>query len=233
MANPQVHARSSVRKFGGHWTDYIYLHSFLDSSKLHWAKAQHRALLHHEVGLHLAVLIFGKKDPDGTNILPISGQYWPVKGPKIESVIEQHFSEDFTKYTPTIVQWWEGSDPELRPKAIRVLTLDELCDESVRYFGGQPEDYMKLHQFMDTCEGLVPGAEGITHSTFGLGLAELALGWVVGTREVPTRTVAEKHILAQFGSIPTAQDWLSSIPVRPWMYNQASQLSRELEEVPA
>lgn len=219
MANPQVHARSSARKFGNFWEHYIELHSFLDSSKLHYAKAQHRALLHHDFGKKLAIDLFW-------NEFGVSGHA------KVAELVDQHFAEDFTKFTPSVTQWFEGSDANLRPKLLRIMTIDEHCVESVRQFGGEHDDYRKLHQFIDSITSEIEAAWGITHSTFGLGLAEMKFGYVVGPRNVPTRTVAEKHILAEYGAIPSAQDWLSAVPLRPWMYNQAAQLSVELASTP-
>lgn len=220
MANPQVHARSSARKFGGVWEDYIELHSFLDSSKLHYAKAQHRALLHHDFGKKLAIELF-------CNDFGAHGHA------KVEALVFYHFAEDFTKFTPTVTQWFEGSDVNLRPSLQRTMTLDEHCVESVRQFGGEQSDYRELHQFLDSITSEIEAAWGITHSTFGLGLAEMKFGYVVGPRNVPTRTIAERHILAEYGLIPSVQDWLSAVPLKPWMYNQAAQLSVELDTVPA
>jgi hypothetical protein len=230
MANPQVHARSSARRFGGRWEDYIELHAFLDSSKLHYAKASHRALLHHDFGKQLAIVIFGKTELDGRVTMPISEAYLPGKYPTVESVVDQHFAEDFTRFTPSVSKWFEGSYACDRPGMSKPpLTVDEQCAESVRHFGGDPEDYRGLHEFIDSIMGEVEGAWGITHSTFGLGLAEQYFGYTIGPRCVPTRTVAEKHILAEYYAIPSAQDWLMAVPIQPWMYNQAASLSVELE----
>lgn len=225
MANPQVHARSSARKFGGIWQNYIEIHAFLDSSKLHYAKATHRALLHHEFGKKLAVDVFYQEYITQNRIYNDGGdgkQFY-------ESVVEQHFAEDFNRFVPTVEIWFESSDAEKRPSLLTQWSIEEQCAESVRQFGGDVNDYRELHEFLDSITNQVKGAWGITHSTFGLGLAEKKFGYVIGPRDVPTRTVAEKHILAEFGAIPSAQDWLEAVPIRPWMYNQATQLSVELE----
>lgn len=224
MANPQVHARSSAHKFGGHWENYIELHAFLDSSKLHFAKATHRALLHHEFGRHIAMGIFVPKamrEMRTANESEVSEFH--------QKLIDQHFSEDFTRFTPSVSKWFEGSDTSIMPQMFRQINIDEQCAESVRHFGGDPEDYRELHEFIDSITEKVEGAWGITHSTFGLGLAEQYFGYTIGPRGVPTRTIAEKHILAEYRAIPSAQDWLMAVPIQPWMYNQASQLSVELE----
>lgn len=218
MANPQVHARSSARKFGGRWQEFIEVHSFMDSSKLHFAKATHRALLHHEYGVELAIGIFGD-----------CGRL-PGTLAAIKDIVSQHLAEDFTKEVPTVADWFADSTFETKP----AIGLAVACAESVRHFGGKPEDYLPVHDFLDGIEARypdVPAAWGITHSTFGLGLCEMVLGWTVGPREVPVRTVAEKHILLQCGGvIPSTYEVLNAIPIRPWMYNQAAALSRELDK---
>lgn len=57
---PLQHAQISAKRYGGCWSDYIELHSFLDSSKASCAHYKHRFLLHHAEGIELAVKIFGK-----------------------------------------------------------------------------------------------------------------------------------------------------------------------------
>jgi hypothetical protein len=153
--------------------------------------------------------------------------------PNIEAVIDQHFSEDFTKFTPSVAKWFEVVDVEAVPKLVLDYSILEQCDNSVKIFGGAPEDYFDLHEFIDSITEYSLPTWGITHSTFGLYLAEMKFGYVVGPRDVPTRTVAEKHILAEYGTIPSAQDWLKAVRIQPWMYNQASQLSAILEQTVA
>ena len=150
----------------------------------------------------------------------------------MREVVNQHLAEDFTDHVPTLEEWFAGAQ-ESFPGKKRHYTLDELCNSSADLFGGEPNDYREVHAFLDSIEDVAPNtpaAWGITHSTFGLGLAEQALGWTVGPRAVPTRTIAEKHILAQYGHIPSIHEWLSVLPIQPFMYNQAAALSRILEE---
>jgi hypothetical protein len=51
-------------------------------------------------------------------------------------------------------------------------------------------------------------------------------------RVIPTRLVAEQHLIEDFGRIPTVQDWLRCIQPEPWM-TAARPLSRELEAAAA
>lgn len=45
---------------------------------------------------------------------------------------------------------------------------------------------------------------------------------------VPTRWIAEQHVLEDFGRIPTAADFLREMTVQPWMVRGARKLSVEL-----
>lgn len=57
---PLQHAQISAKTYGGKWSDYIEIHSFLDSSKAASAHFKHRFLLHHAEGIELAIRIFGE-----------------------------------------------------------------------------------------------------------------------------------------------------------------------------
>jgi hypothetical protein len=53
-------------------------------------------------------------------------------------------------------------------------------------------------------------------------------------KRIPVRWVAEQHVQEDMGMIPTLQDWLRELPLKPWM-TRSRKLSRELEQevVPA
>lgn len=56
---PFVHAKLSVRKYGGKVKDYIDIHNFLDISKMSHPDMRHRAILHNSLGPFIAEKIFG------------------------------------------------------------------------------------------------------------------------------------------------------------------------------
>lgn len=56
---PLQHAQISAKTYGGCWTDYVEVHSFLDSSKAACAHFKHRFLLHHAEGIELGIRVFG------------------------------------------------------------------------------------------------------------------------------------------------------------------------------
>ena len=51
MAHPILHAKSSAKKFGGKWEDYIHIHNWLDETKGWYGHSLHRAFRHHSEGI--------------------------------------------------------------------------------------------------------------------------------------------------------------------------------------
>lgn len=93
---------------------------------------------------------------------------------------------------------------------------------SARKYGGQPDDYLDIHNFMDSSKATMADVRhrAILHSAFGCFLAEKVFG-VVRTnsddKEYSVRDIAEQHILEDMGHIPTVQDWLEGLEVQEWM----------------
>jgi hypothetical protein len=93
---------------------------------------------------------------------------------------------------------------------------------SARRWGGQPEDYLAIHEKIDSTK--MAHAEVthrcVFHSAFGVYLIEELFGRTLinsGGREVFVRDVAEQHVLEDLGCIPSLSDWLKEMPVKPWM----------------
>jgi hypothetical protein len=93
---------------------------------------------------------------------------------------------------------------------------------SSKKHGGKPEDYQKLHDFIDSSKATLADVRhrALLHSSFGIYLCEQLFGHTIkntdGT-EVPTRLLAEEHILEDLGFIPTVEHWLAEMPLRKWM----------------
>lgn len=85
MSKPFIHAKSSVRKYGGSETDYLPIHEFLDSSKSAIADNRHRALTHNSWFISTIIpKIFGETfvNSDGKVI-------------SSRDIAEQHVLEDY------------------------------------------------------------------------------------------------------------------------------------------
>jgi len=93
---------------------------------------------------------------------------------------------------------------------------------SAARFGGTPQDYLPLHQWLD--ESKAHWADfrhrALRHHTEGIFLLERLFGPVITNsngRQVPTRFLGEQHVKEDLGRIPTVQDWLERLVPEPWM----------------
>ena len=93
---------------------------------------------------------------------------------------------------------------------------------SVKLFGGKEEDYLPIHDFLDSSKAHFPDMRhrAPLHSSFGIYIAERVFGtYIVNShgRKVQVRDIAENHILEDMGTIPTVQDYLQHLPLLPWL----------------
>lgn len=97
---PYIHARNSVRRYGGVETDYLHIHNWFDSTKAAWADVRHRALLHNTFGIFLAEQLFGVTltNSDGKVV-------------SVRDVAEDHVVED-CGFIPTIEKWLKNLPDE-------------------------------------------------------------------------------------------------------------------------
>ena len=61
MAHPNLHAKSSAKKFGGKPEDYIHLHEWLDETKSWFGDSLHRMFRHHSEGIFEMEKRFGSE----------------------------------------------------------------------------------------------------------------------------------------------------------------------------
>ena len=93
---------------------------------------------------------------------------------------------------------------------------------SVRRYGGRPEDYLAIHEKMDSTKAAHAEVTHrcVFHSAFGIYLIEELFGRTLTNsdgKEVFVRDVAEQHVLEDLGFIPSLSDWLHEMPAQPWM----------------
>lgn len=96
MANPHVHAKSSVRRYGGKLEDYLDIHIFMDKSKHAVADMRHRMLTHTPFFAEEVIpSVFGdtRTNTDGQ-----------VYSPK--QVAYDHIEEDFHGQVPATADWF-------------------------------------------------------------------------------------------------------------------------------
>lgn len=94
---------------------------------------------------------------------------------------------------------------------------------SARVFGGVPEDYLPVHNWLDeTKESFCDFRHrALRHHAEGVFEAERIFGITIlnaDGKHVPVRYIAEQHIMEDCGGrVPTVADWLSRIQPEPWM----------------
>lgn len=97
---------------------------------------------------------------------------------------------------------------------------------SARRFGGKPEDYIEIHNFLDSSKAVISDVRhrALTHNSWFLGfILEKIFGVTITNsdgKKVSVRDVGEQHVGEDYGGfIPSAQDFLQEIEFKPWMNN--------------
>lgn len=102
------------------------------------------------------------------------------------------------------------------------------AQSSAKKYGGVWEDYMEIHEFMDSSKAAFPDNRhrALTHNSWFVGVV---LPRVFGetfrrksdNKIVCTRDIGEQHCLEdfKFKFIPSAQDFLQEMDFLPWMQN--------------
>ena len=98
---------------------------------------------------------------------------------------------------------------------------------SVRRFKGCIEDYLPIHDFMDSTKGAfaAPAHRMILHNSFASQhIIPRIFGRTIKNSdgiEVSTKDIAEQHILEDYRMrfIPTLQDWCENLTFQPWQNN--------------
>jgi hypothetical protein len=93
MGTPLLHAKSSVRKYGGEIKDYIAIHRWFDSTKGNMPMFKHRAILHNSFGMLLAEQVFGDYVTNSED-----------KMVEVRQIAYDHIYED-CGFIPTVEDW--------------------------------------------------------------------------------------------------------------------------------
>jgi hypothetical protein len=99
------------------------------------------------------------------------------------------------------------------------------AQSSVRRWGGEPEDYLPIHNLMDKSKGTIADSRhrALTHNAWFVSeILEQIFGVTFvnsAGRTISVRDVGEQHVLEDYNNrfIPSAQDFLEKIPMEEWM----------------
>lgn len=96
---------------------------------------------------------------------------------------------------------------------------------AAKKWGGSWENYIELEEFIDGSKRIIGDVRhrSMYHHTEGVWLCQRIFGRVLhiqrehGRIEVPTRLVAEQHILEDLGWLPSPADYIDGMPIKAWM----------------
>jgi hypothetical protein len=102
------------------------------------------------------------------------------------------------------------------------------AQSSARKWGGTPEDYLSVHEFIDSSKMVIGDVRhrSLYHHTLGVYLCQRIFGNVLKVPKsridglfvsVPVRLVAERHIIEDLGWLPSPADYIDGMPIHPWM----------------
>ncbi len=104
---------------------------------------------------------------------------------------------------------------------------------SARRWGGEPSEYSHIHHWFDDTSKEGVGDfrhRALKHHTTGVRECVEKFGETLTLSKgsvIPTRWVAEQHVVEDMGRLPNVGDWLRCIRPEGWM-NRPRKLSREL-----
>ena len=98
---------------------------------------------------------------------------------------------------------------------------------SAQRFGGVPEDYIEIHNIMDSSKITMSDNRhrALTHNSWFIGyILEKIFGPTIKNSQgasVSVKDIGEQHVLEDYGNkfIPSAQDFLQEMEYLPWMQN--------------
>jgi hypothetical protein len=96
---------------------------------------------------------------------------------------------------------------------------------SARRYGGIPEDYIKIHNLMDSSKSTIADSRhrALTHTSWFVGfILEQVFGTVITNsagKQVSVRDIGEMHVLEDYGGrfIPSVQDFFENMEFKEWM----------------
>lgn len=208
MTSPIIHARNSLKRIPeGTERDHFIIHQAIDSSKIAFCDARHRAVFHHVEGVEYLV--------DRLHVSP--DIYIDMTA---RAVGEQHVREDLGGKLAGASDWLTVLDATKTPKPI---SYDRGLETIIKKYGGNEDDYSSILCWLTNIYGcsLNQNAGLFRHHCFGCFDAEEFFGAEYtlynSKRKIPTRYLVETWLYGTYGFVPTLKDWCSALPLRSWM----------------
>jgi len=108
---------------------------------------------------------------------------------------------------------------------------------SAKAFGGKWEDYIEIHDFMDSSKVSIGDNRhrALTHHTFFVHqVLTRVFGHVIinsDGKAVSVKDVGEQHLMDDMGFLPSAQDYIQDLPLKHWHSKRAGELPSSQAEI--
>lgn len=95
--------------------------------------------------------------------------------------------------------------------------------EDLKKFGGIPEDYLPIHNLLDSSKGVIADNRhrALTHNAWFLStILEKVFGVTMTNSDgkvFSVRDIGEQHVIEDLGCIPSGQDYLVEMEYKNWM----------------
>lgn len=104
---------------------------------------------------------------------------------------------------------------------------------SVKRWGGKAEDYLPLHDFLDSSKASLCDFRhrAILHHAFGIFILERVFGHAITNSDgvvVPVRLIGEQHVIEDLGFVPSVEQWLRELKAPKWAHG--NNLNKEDKE---
>lgn len=108
---------------------------------------------------------------------------------------------------------------------------------SVNKYGGKWEDYIDIHDFMDSSKSTIADVRhrAIFHSAFGCFIVEKVFGTIRTNSDgkiYSVRDIAEDHIIQDLGFIPSVDTWLKNMRIEEWMGGPKKEIKEKKKFIP-
>lgn len=95
------------------------------------------------------------------------------------------------------------------------------AQSAARKWGGTPEDYIDIHEFIDSSKKIIGDVRhrAVYHHTEGSWLCQRIFGRTleIGHKHIPVRLIAEQHVIEDPGWLPGPGDYIRDMKLAPWM----------------
>lgn len=98
---------------------------------------------------------------------------------------------------------------------------------SVSRYGGLIDNYLPIHEFMDSSKAMVADVRhrAVFHSAFGIFIVEKVFGSYITNwdgKKVSVRDIAEDHVKEDLGFIPSLETWVRNMRIEDWMMGKGT-----------